>query len=62
MKNQKLICLNLTKNKIEETNLEEIENFLENSFDNFQLVMNLNRITEEYANKLRKKYGKKIYI
>lgn len=58
----KLLCLNLAKNWLDDSNSEEIDNFLSNSSENFQLVVNLNQIDEKSAEKLRKKHGKKILI
>ena len=62
MKNLKLICLNLTKNCIDDSNNDVIERILSTCVDSFQLVVNLNRIDEKNADKLRKKYGKNILI
>lgn len=62
VKNTKLSCLNFAKNLLDESNIDTIEIILSNCSEAFQLVVNLNRIDEKYADKLRKKYGKKILI
>jgi len=62
LKNLKLVCLNLAKNCIDESNIDAIEQILSTCVDSFQLVVNLNRIDEKNAEKLRKKYGKNILI
>jgi len=62
VKNLKLCCLNLAKNWLDDSNAEQLDFILTNSADSFQLVVNLNRIDEKTADKLRKKHGKKILV
>ncbi|CAD8065547.1 unnamed protein product [Paramecium primaurelia] len=63
MRNQKLQLLNLSLNQIDENSFVQIEKFLNQTIEGFQLVLTNNKFEDQKAlQRLKKKYNKKLMI